>query len=375
MNWKTPLFKIYWENDDIQSITNVIKRGNYWTTGPEIEQLENKTAKYIGKKHAIAFNSGTSALHAALLAHDITNGEVIVPSFTFISTANTVILAGARPVFAEIEDETYGLDPEDVKNKITKKTKAIIPVHIAGGVCKEIKALREIADDHKIIMIEDAAESLGAHLNKKMVGNYGQTSIFSFCQNKIITSGEGGITLTDNKNVYNKLKLIRSHGRVEQENFFSTTKDLDYIQIGYNYRMSSLTAALVLSQMKKINKIIKIRKNKAQYYNQKLSKNKNVKTPTELKNSKHVYQMYTIQLKNKQTRDKIQQKLTREKILTKIYFNPIHLKTYYRQKHGYKKGDLPKTEKISGKVLTLPLYPTLKKTEINNITKIINKMC
>ena len=375
MNWKTPLFKIYWENDDIQSITNVIKRGSYWTTGPEIEQLENKTAKYIGKKHAVTFSSGTSALHAALLAHDITNGEVIVPSFTFISTANTVILAGARPVFTEIEDETYGLDSEDVKNKITKKTKAIIPVHIGGRICKEIKALREIADDHKLIMIEDAAESLGAHLNKKMAGNYGQTSIFSFCQNKIITSGEGGITLTDNKNVYNKLKLIRSHGRVEQENFFSTTKDLDYIQIGYNYRMSSLTAALVLSQMKKINKIIKMRKNKAQYYNQKLSKNNNIKIPTELKNSNHVYQMYTIQLKNKQTRDKIQQKLTREKILTKIYFNPIHLKTYYRKKHGYKKGDLPKTEKISGKVLTLPLYPTLKKTEIDHITKIINKMC
>ena len=215
MNWKIPLFKIYWEKDDINSISKVIKRGSYWTTGPEIEELENKISKYIGTKYALTFNSGTSALHAVLLAHKLSNSEIIVPSFTFISTVNSVILADAKPVFAEIEDKSYGLDAEDVKERITSKTKAIMPIHYAGGPCKDIKALKEIAEDHNLILTEDAAESLGSSLNNQKVGTFGHSSMFSFCQNKIITAGEGGAILTDSKDVFDKLKLIRSHGRQE----------------------------------------------------------------------------------------------------------------------------------------------------------------
>lgn len=368
MTWKIPLFEIYWEIDDIQSISRVIKRGNYWTTGPETVQLEQKIAEYTGAKYALTFNSGTSALHADLIAHQVAGGEVIVPSFTFISTANSVILANAKPIFAEIEDKTYGLDPEDVKKKITNKTKAILPVHYGGAPCKEIKALKDIADDHGLLLIEDAAESLGSRINKKMVGTFGQSAIFSFCQNKIITAGEGGLAVTNSKQLYEKLKFIRSHGRLEnKKNYFSTTSDFDYIQIGYNFRMSSISAGLVLSQFNKIDKIIKMRREKAQYYDKKLSKINVIKTPKQIKNHYHVFQMYTVQLNDEKRRNSIQKDLSKVGIMTKVYFTPVHLTTFYKEKFGYRKGDLPITEEISKKVLTLPLYPRLKNSQMDYI--------
>jgi dTDP-4-amino-4,6-dideoxygalactose transaminase len=374
MNWEIPLFKIYWDDDDIESITKVIRRGTYWTTGPEINQLEKELSSYIGTKYALTFNSGTSALHANLIANNIKDGEVIVPSFTFISTANSVLLAGAKPIFAEIEDETYGLCCEDVKEKITSKTKAIMPVHYAGGPCKEIKSLKDIAKDNKLVLIEDAAESFGATLDNKKIGTFGDSSMFSFCQNKIISGGEGGVILTSSKEIYEKLKLIRSHGRQEgKEDYFLTTKELDYVEIGFNFRMSSITAALVFSQLKKIDKIINLRNKKAEYYNKKLSKIKEIKTPVKLKNSSHVYQMYKIQFKNNKTREKVKKQLEKSGIMSKIYFEPIHLKTFYKKSFDYKEGDLPITEEISKKVLTLPLYPSLENKKLDYIINTIKK--
>lgn len=376
MNWKIPLFKIYWENDDIDSVSTVIKRGSYWTTGPENRQLEEKIAEYIGTKYALTFNSGTSALHADLLAHDVQGKEIIVPSFTFISTANSVILANAKPVFAEIEDISYGLDPEDVKEKITNKTKAILPVHYGGLPCKEIKALQEIAEDYDLFLVEDAAESLGSKIDKRNVGTFGHSAIFSFCQNKIITAGEGGLVVTDSKQVFKKLKLIRSHGRLENKNdYFSTTDEFDYIQLGYNFRMPSINTAIVISQLKKINKIIKMRREKAKYYNKKLSKIKTITVPSCPKTYYHVYQMYTVQLDDEVSRAQLQKKLTKAGIMTKVYFNPIHLTTFYRERYNYRKGDLPITEQISKKVLTLPLYPTLTIEEMKYIINKIKNCC
>jgi len=374
MNWKIPLFESYWEEDDVDSVAKVIRRGSYWATGPEIEQLEREIAKYVGTKYALSFNSGTSALHADLLAHDITDGEVIVPSFTFISTANAVVLAGAKPIFAEIEDGSYGLDSESVKEKITNKTKAVMPVHYGGGPCKEIKALKEIAKDHNLLLIEDTAESLGAKINNKMVGTFGHSSMSSFCQNKIITCGEGGVIFTDMKEIYQKLKLIRSHGRLEMgDDYFSTTKEPDYIQIGYNFRMSTISASLASSQLKKINKIIKLRREKANYFNKKLSKFGNIITPFGSEDYYHVYQLYTIQLEDNKSREKIQKYLEKAGIMTKVYFEPIHLKTFYKEKFNYRRGDLTETEEISKKVLTLPLYPTLSNDKIDHIVEKIEE--
>ena len=169
---KIPLFKNYWDDKDIDYVTKVIKRGMYWANGPEIKEFENRIAEYVGTKYCVAFNSGTSALHAVLLAVEVKNYEVIVPSFTFISTANSVIMAGGKPIFADIEENTFGLDPDDVQEKITSKTKVILPIHYGGCACN-IKAFSDLVEDNELILIEDAAESLGAKFGDKMVGTFG----------------------------------------------------------------------------------------------------------------------------------------------------------------------------------------------------------
>jgi len=373
MKRKIPLFKIYWDDEDIEAVTNVIRRGSYWATGPEIKKFEEMVAEYVGRKYAVAFNSGTSALHSILLAYGIGEGdEVIVPSFTFISTANAPLFVGAKPIFAEIEDETYGLDPEDVKEKITKKTKVIMPIHYGGCPCKNIKELKEIAEDNKILLIEDAAESLGAKIGNEMVGSFGDAAMFSFCQNKVITTGEGGVIVTDSKRIYEKLKLICSHGRLDTANYFTSSGQVDYITLGYNFRMPTMVAALGISQMKKIGKVAEMRRKNAAYYASLLKNIDGVSPPMPPDNFYHVYQMYTIQVE-KSLRDKLKEYLLNRGIFTKIYFDPVHLTKFYREKFGFKEGDLPITEEISKKVLTLPMYPTLKKEEIKYIVDNISQ--
>ena len=365
MTWKIPLFKIYWDEEDIRSEAEAIKVGMNWAVGPNVEKFEEMVAGYIGAKYGVVFNSGTSALHAALLAYGIKEGdEVIVPSFTFIATANAPLFVGAKPVFADIEEETYGLDSEDVKEKITEKTKAIIPIHYGGCPCK-IKELREIADDHNLILIEDAAESLGARIGDKKVGAFGDAAMLSFCQNKIITTGDGGAIITDSREIYEKLKLIRSHGRLETSDYFSSTEYMDYITLGYNFRMSNIIAALGVAQLKKVDKIIEMRRKNAEYLTARLKREiKQIITPAPLKDYYQVYQMYTIVVNN--YRDELMKYLADKGIMTKVYFSPVHLTHFYKNELGYA-CKLPITEQISKQVLSLPMYPTLTREEIDFI--------
>lgn len=369
MDKNYPLFDIYWDKKDIENVVSVIKRGSYWAIGPEIKDFEEKLSAYFNSQYSITFNSGTSALHAVLLAYGITSGEAIVPSLSFIATANCVILAGAKPIFAEIEEETLGLDPEDVKEKITDHTKVIIPMHYGGKVCKHIEALREIADDYKLVLIEDNAESFGAKIKNRFTGTIGNAGVLSFCQNKIITTGEGGAVITDDKDVFEKLLLIRSHGRVEQKgvNYFSNINEMDYIEIGYNFRLPSMGAALGISQLEKIEKIIRLRREKGKYYDKILKEVPQIKINPELEGTRTVYQLYTILLKNPEDRSNLQEFLLNNGIYTKIYFPPIHLKTYYKNKYGYKEGDFPNTEKISKKILSLPFSLRFKESDQNFI--------
>lgn len=365
MNWKIPFFKIHWDEEDVKSVTETIKKGRYWAVGPNVKKFEEKIAEYIGTKYAVIFNSGTSAIYAAILSCGIKKGdEVIVPSFTFIATANAPLFVGAKPVFADIEKRTFGLDPEDVEKRITPKSRAIIPIHYGGCPCL-IRELREIAEDHNMILIEDAAEAFGAKIHGKKVGTFGGLAMLSFCQNKIITTGEGGAIVTNSREAYEKLKLTRSHGRLETQDYFSSTEYMDYVTLGYNFRMSNITAALGISQLKKVDKLIEMRRKNAEHITKGLQNVKEVTIPSPPQDYYHVYQMYTIRV-NARNRDELMQFLADKGIMTKVYFPPVHLTHFYRKELGYK-IKLPVTEEMSSHVLTLPMYPALTKEEMDYI--------
>ena len=365
MAGKIPLYKIFTDREDNRAVNKVLQRGMDWAIGHEIAEFEKKIANYIGTKYCVAFNSGTSAGHAALLAININSGEVIVPSFTFISTANWPLMVNAKPKFVDIEEENFGLNPERVKSEITKNTKAIIPIHYGGLPCKIIE-INRIARNKKIPLIEDCAEALGTKIKGVSVGTFGQMSIFSFAPNKILTTGEGGAICTDSRKIFEKLQLIRSHGRLINENYFKTSQSPNYISIGYNWRMSSMTAALGLSQFDKLDRIIQLRRRHARFYVSKLKKINEIKLPDEPKDHLHVYQLFTIQLKNNLIRHKLQKFLASKGIMTKVFFEPIHLSKFYK-KSGFGKKSLSNTEKISRTVLSLPIFPGLKSEEITHI--------
>jgi dTDP-4-amino-4,6-dideoxygalactose transaminase len=312
-------------------------------------------------------------LHAAFLAYGFGPGnEIIVPSFSFISTANSVSFVGAKPVFGDIEENTFGLDPKLIPQLISQKTKAIVPMDYGGISCK-INEIQEVAKNNNLVLIEDSAEALGASINGKKVGSTADLSIFSFCGNKVLTTGEGGAIVTNDKTVFEKIKLIRSHGRMDTVRYFDNTEQSQYLELGYNWRMSSITAALGLSQISKLDKLIKMRQENAEYISKALSKFPEIITPSSKNGSEHIYQMYTIRLSNKDVRDKLHDFLTKKLIFSKVYFNPIHLTDFYRNKFGTKVNSLLVTELISQQILTIPLYPNMNLEEKKYLTDSISE--
>lgn len=367
MDWKIPLFKMYWDEEDVEMVKEAIQRGVFWAIGPNIEKFERMLSEYIGTKYALVFNSGTSALHAILLAYGIgQEDEVIVPSFTFIATANAPLFVGARPVFTDIEEKTYGMEPKDVINKITPRTKAIIPVHYGGCPCL-IGELKEIAKEHNLILIEDVAESLGAAVDGMKAGSFGDAAILSFCSNKVITTGEGGAVVTDSAEIYEKLKLIRSHGRLDAANYFSSVEYMENVTLGYNFRMSDITAALGIAQLGKIDRLIKMRRRIAERLSMRLSGIAGIEIPHRPDGFSHVYQMYTIKVREgRETRDALLAYLAEKGIMTKVYFHSAHLTYFFKEKLGYN-VELPVTEMLSERVLSLPIYPSLMEDEVDYI--------
>lgn len=362
--WKIPLFKIYHDSEDVEQVTLALESGMNWAAGESISAFEEKLAGYHGLRYAITFNSGTSALHATHLAYGIGPGdEVIVPSFTFIATANSPLFTGARPVFADIEEETCGLDPEDVAEKITPRTKAILPIHYGGCPCR-IRELKELADDHGLLLIEDAAEAFGAGVHGKMVGTFGDAAMLSFCQNKVITTGEGGAMVTDSQEIAERLKLIRSHGRVETCNYFNATEEMDYKTLGFNFRMSSLTAALGLAQIHKADALIRMRRDRAAEYTRALARSgARCRVPRVPRGLFHVYQIFSVEVEN---RDELMAFLASRGIMTKVYFPPVHKTSYYRDVLGYE-CTLPVTERVSERILSIPFHPILGGEEIQAV--------
>ena len=376
MKKNIPLFKISTSERDIAAVSNVIRSKASWAVGDSIKDFENHINKLNKTKYAVVFNSGTSALIAMIISSGLKKAEIIVPSFSFISTASSVILSGNKIKFSDIETDSYGLSYKDLKNNVTKKTKAVILMHYSGSPARDTQRISNFCKKNNIILFEDNAHSYGSKVNNINTGTFGLASALSFCQNKLITTGEGGAVVTNNKTVYEKLKLIRSHGRVENTNddYFNSSKEFDYIDVGYNFRLSSINAAIGVSQIKNnFKKNVKKRIQIAKKLNNFFKKYPEIITPKIQKNSEHFFQQYTIRLEKNYShnRDDLKNFLNKNGVSCRVYYEPIHLKSYYLK--NFKKQKLKKTEQISKSILTLPIYPDMKNADINYIISIFNK--
>lgn len=355
------------------AVKNVLISG-WLAHGSKNNEFEEGFAKYIGTKYAVSLNSGTSALFLSLLSQGISK-EVILPSFTFVASANSIVTVGAKPVFAEIDRQTYNIDPDDIKKRISKRTQALMLVHYAGQICRMDKIM-EIVSKYGLKLIEDSAETIGGRFKGKMAGSFG-TGCFSFFATKNITTGEGGMVTTNSKKLALKIKAYANHG------IFSTTLERtrkirpwlrDASLSGYNFRLSNILAAIGAEQIKKIDKLNSLRRNHAAYLTRKLASMPEVITPMEDSDCFHVYQMYVIRLKNKVNRTKFILELRNNGVGASVHFDPpTHLHRYYRSKFGFKKGDFPITEEIASSVVTLPLYPHMKKEQLNKIIFFVDR--
>ncbi|KZX49237.1 DegT/DnrJ/EryC1/StrS aminotransferase family protein [Haloarcula sp. K1] len=362
-----PLFEIAWDERDMQNAVESIGRGSYWAKGPFVDQFESELEDFFEVEHAVVVNSGTTGLVAGLRACGIGPGdEVIVPSFTFIATANAVRLIGATPVFADIDADTYGLNPSSVRNKITEQTAGIVPVHLYGGPC-HIDEILDIADEEDLVVVEDAAEAFGATFDDKPVGSFGDAGVLSFCQNKVVVTGEGGAVVTDDDEVAANLRLYRSHGRVSGD-YFDSVGSGEYVALGTNIRMSDLTAAIGCAQMEKADDLIEGRRSAARYMNKQLADVEGVKIPQPIAEGTHVYQLYTVQFDSRSDRETVIETLAEHDISSKVYWDtPVHRTQYYQQSSVHESTDLETTNTIAETVLSLPIYPDLSASQADRI--------
>lgn len=365
-----PLFQIDWSREEICNAVDSISRGCHWAKGPYVDEFEEEIENYVGSDYAFVVNSGTTALVTALEALGIGPGdEVIVPSFTFIATANSVRLCGATPVFADIELDTFGVDPQSVREAITDNTKAILPVHCYGLPCK-IHQLKEIATEEDVYLIEDAAEAFGAKADGEKVGTIGDIGVFSFCQNKIITTGEGGALVTDSEEIAQEISLHRSHGRSSNE-YFESARSGEYKKLGSNYRMSDICAAVGVGQIIRINSIISRRRDIAAEYRDQLRRIDVLDCQTEGQGKKHVYQLFTVIFESEEYREQAITQLGREEIDCKVYWDPPTHRTEAFQSTSV---NLPVTNDLSKRVLSLPIYPSMHTNDVEYVCEVLNEI-
>ncbi|MDY6965422.1 MAG: DegT/DnrJ/EryC1/StrS aminotransferase family protein [Halobacteriota archaeon] len=357
-----PIAKPLIGDEEIEAVIKTMRDGTL-AQGEGVKRFEEAFAEYIGTKYAVAVNSGTAALHVALLSHEIAEGdEVITTSFTFISTANSMLFVGAKPVFSDVREEDFNIDPDGIMEKITPKTIAIIPVHLYGHPA-EMKAIGEMAEDHNIIVIEDACQAHGARIDDRMVGSFG-TGCFSFYPTKNMTTGEGGMITTDDEAVCEKARMIRSHGskvRYKHE------------MLGYNVRMTDIGAVMGFEQLKKLSSFTKRRQENAKYLSGKL-KLKGIITPRVLDGCEHVFHQYTIRVTEESdiTRDDLVRVLNEEGIDTGIHYPiPIHKQPFYLDM-GYN-DHLPVSEKLASQVVSLPIHPSISNKDLDYISDVIRE--
>ncbi len=371
---KVEFFKHNIEEKDIERAASVL-RSIFLTTGDVVAELEKDFSSYLDIRHTVCVTSCTSALHLSLIAWGVAPGdEVVTTPMSFCATSNSIIHAGAVPVFVDVEPETGNINAELVENAITKKTRAIMPVHLYGQMC-DMRRIREIADTHKLAIIEDAAHAIEAEREGLKVGHLSEAVCFSFYATKNITSGEGGAISTNSPEKSELLKMLRLHGidKSAMDRYTKRYQHWDMPVLGWKYNMDNIHAALLTGQLKRIDRLWKRRDEIWQMYEEGLLSAKGVELLKTAPDSKHARHLFTL-LVDPRKRDAILWSLQQKDIGVAVNYRPIHLLNYYRKTFGYKEGAFPVAEDIGKRTLSLPLYPKLKDEEVHAVIKAVKKV-
>ena len=360
---KYPLAKPYITKAEEKEVLSVLRSG-ILSLGPKVAEFEKLFAKRVGRKYACAVSSGTAGLHLAMIAAGIGSGdEVITTPFSFVASANCIMYVGAKPVFVDIDPVTYNIDPKKIEAKITKNTKAILVVHIFGQSV-DVDPILALAKKYKLKIIEDACESINATYKKRKVGTFGESAVFAFYPNKQMTTGEGGVIVTDNAELAMLCRSLRSQGRGEDNTW------LEHTRLGFNYRLDEMSCALGLAQLDRIDQMLAKREKVAQRYNKRLCKLKAIKALCEVEQVRRSWFVYVVQLSDsysKEDRDRIMRRLNKRGIGCQNYFPPIHLQPFYRRMFDYAPGDFPVTERASARTLALPFFNKLSQQQISYV--------
>lgn len=368
-----------WIDDrDIEAVEAVL-RGDYLTTGPLIAEFESKFARAVGAEYAVAFSNGTAALHGACHAAGIGEGdEVITSPMTFAASANCVLYQGGKPVFADVDEETGNIDPASVADRITERTKAILPVHYAGQPAR-LDELRELAKARGLVVIEDAAHALGAVYKGRRIGSDGDMTMFSLHPVKHITTGEGGIIATNRQDYYRKLLDFRNHGIVRDPSRLEKEPPAPWYyemqSLGYNYRLTDFQAALGLSQLDKLDLFVKRRKEIAARYDEAFRHSEKVVIPRQEEGAESSWHLYVVRLRLDRLeigRDEVFRRLLEENIGVQLHYIPVYLHPYYRRL-GYPEGLCPAAERMYGRILSLPLYPAMTDKDAEDVVRAVQK--
>lgn len=362
--YKIPLSDPYISDEDIAAVMHALKEKRL-SQGKHVQRFEEEFARYTGVKHAIAVCNGTVALHVALATIGVNSGdEVIVPSFSFVATANCVLYQKAKPVFVDIDPLTYNVNPNEIESKISGNTKAIIPVHYAGQPA-DMDPICEIAEKHGIPVIEDAAEAHGSLYKGRKTGNLGDIACFSFYPNKSMTTGEGGMITLNDDELAERMRMLRSHGEDERYH---------HVVLGYNYRLTDIQAALGLVQLKRLDWVVEKKVEKARYYDRRISETlgDKIRVPFVAPYSTHTYMFYPVRFETKAIRDKTIIQFEKGGVEIRVSFPCIHLQPLYIDLFGYKRGFLPVTEKVSDTILCLPIYPHISREEQEYVLSVLN---
>ena len=377
--------KIYYgrqwiEADDIRAVNEVL-RSDFITCGPKVEEMEQNLEIYTGAKYAVAVSNGTAALHCACIAAGIVPGdEVITTPLTFAASANCVLYCGARPVFADINSETYNIDPKSIREKISAKTKAVIAVDFTGQSV-ENDEIRKICDDNHLVFIEDAAHAIATKYNGRPVGSLADMTCFSFHPVKTITGGEGGAVTTNNEEYYKKLILAHTHGITHEESLMEGAPHegpwyYEEISLGYNYRITDFQAALIVSQMKKLDRFAARRKEIVKRYNEEFAEIPELIIQKEIPQSDTCRHLYIIRLNLERltcTRREFFDAMSAENVQCQVHYIPVYWFPYYRHM-GYKKGLCPKAEEVYKGIMSIPLYPKMTDQDVTDVIHAVKKV-